>query len=146
MSYICNIMKKLKYTKEFKEFEKDLNEAEFLFEMANYYEDVTGLPMVIWVGSKSKAKHGPRIKVQRNYIQRMDSSDLFTVSISDDPQIVAGNKGSITTDDLGKVFKWVIVNKDILLQLWRMEFRDFHQFEKLIKKWDYKKPDPNVNE
>lgn len=126
--------KKTEHIKEFKDFKKE-ELSDGLFEMANYYEEITGLPMVIWAGSRSNAQHGPRVKVQRTYVQKMDSRDLFSVSVSDSPKIVAGDKGDITNADIEKVYAWIKLNKEALLKLWNMEFRDFDDFKKLIVKY-----------
>ena len=112
---------------------QEYDASEGVFELANYDIEFTGLPMVIWIGPKN-AQHGPRIKVQRNYVQRMDPNNLFCVSVTDKPKIVAGNQGEITNIDLQKIFKWIILNKIVLLKVWNMEYKTFVGLEKdLIK-------------
>ena len=112
------------------EVRKHINSVnDFLFEMANYGTNVTGLPMMIWVGPKGKASHAPRIKVQRNHKQTMDSGNLFSVSISDKPRVGAGTQGDISNDELIRLFNWIRINREVLLRLWNNGYRDFDELK-----------------
>lgn len=100
-------------------FVKILNTpSEELFEFSNLVQVDTGLPMVIWVSVKNHSS-GCRIKVQNNTSSKIDLSDSYCISVTDDPQIVSGTckqKKYLTT-----VKQWVIVNKEVLLRYWDME-------------------------
>lgn len=100
----------------------------------NYYQENTGLPMAIWVGPKGQAQHGPRIKMQRDYIQKMNAANLCSITVSDNPKIIAGDQGEIINSHLEIVYAWVKLNKQSLLKLWRGEYRSFKDFEKDIIK------------
>ena len=103
--------------KEFNEFDKPIKlTQDELFEMANLRSTSTGLPMTIYVSEK-QASHGARIKVSQNY-NKMNTSDLFSVSILPTPSIVAGDKGSISNSDLSKVYKWIKINQITLMDYW----------------------------
>ena len=104
--------KKLKRSNEF------LNQEEDLFELANMGQQDTGLPMIVWISEK-RASHGPRVKVSRTYNHRAIAGDTFSIDVSDEPKIVAGDRGDITTEDLQKAFDWVVLNKNLLLQYWK---------------------------
>lgn len=107
--------KKLKHIKEYVNPEAETSDT--LYEMANFGTKTTGLPMIVWVSEK-KASHAARIKVARNYNHRVLVGDTFSVSISDAPEIVAGDKGKITMTDLNKVFNWVVLNQEPLMKYW----------------------------
>ncbi len=90
---------------------------DMLSEMANLRQKATGLPVNIWISSKEPS-HGPRIKVQNNYLLNLQASNFFSVSISDEPKVVAGDIGNLSSKDLQSVYKWVILYKDDLLDVW----------------------------
>lgn len=91
-----------------------------LNEMANFYKGDFGQPMNIWIdGDLRSRRHGPRIKVQANYSRRLQfskKSDYFSVSISDNPEIKAGSTGRVKNSDIKLIFKFVKLNKDVLLE------------------------------
>ena len=43
------------------------------------------------------------------------------ISISDKPEIIAGDIGSIKQKDIKKVIQWIIINKETLLKFWLQE-------------------------
>ena len=103
-------------------FKQDIKSTDdIMFEMSNYRTRTTGLPMIIWVSSKGNAKHGPRIKVQSNYSQKVMPDELFVVTVAHSPILIEGKQGDITNDDVNQVYKWVIKNYNILWKLWKYE-------------------------
>lgn len=76
--------------------------------VASFGPEDTGLPMKIWVSTKTFS-HGPRIKVHES----------VSVSISDTPSVKAGS--GLSNADLKLVSQYIIKNKDILLQYWNEE-------------------------
>lgn len=92
-------------------------EEDLLFEMVNVLQSYTGLPMVIFISPKGNAKHGPRIKVQVNYSQKANMKDAWTVTISDDPEVIDSKK-QMPAKDLKLVKEFIIKNKEILLKHW----------------------------
>ncbi len=113
----------MKHLKEFKNFDiKDTDASDnSLYEMSNYSSKKTGLPMIIWVSNKGKAKHGPRIKVQRDYNTKTNPDNMFTISVSDDPEIKAGTQGEISNKDLELIYNWIKKNKNSLIKYWKYE-------------------------
>ena len=91
-----------------------------LEEMSNIRPDKTGLKMVIWVFPYTgKEGHWARIKVSKHYGNKV-SSDLFSVTIDDNPTI-KGNTGDIELKDLNKVISFIKKNKKTLLKVWNDE-------------------------
>ena len=89
-----------------------------LFEMANITQDDTGLPVVVYISPKN-ANHGPRIKVQKDYSTNI-STDFFAISIEDKPKVI-GNIGKIQATDIELVIKWILLNKELLLDYWNQK-------------------------
>jgi hypothetical protein len=108
-----------------KQFKEDIQvceeQMEELTEMANLRPAFTGFKYYIWVGP-NPASHGPRIKVV-NEPGRLDPKNCFSVSISDDPAVVAGTS-KIPEKQLKEIFAWVKTHKDALLAHARLEIDD----------------------
>lgn len=100
-------------------YEKHNNEFKDLSEMANYRKNKTGLPVIIYISDKQnvKGKHGPRIKVSKTYGENMSTKGLFTVTISDNPEVI-GNTGDIKKKDIKKIKTFILLNKKVLLEYW----------------------------
>lgn len=96
-----------KIVKEFKEFRDDM------YEIANIIQDDSGLPTIIYISPKN-ANHGPRIKVQKNYSDNIQNN-FFSVTISDNPSVIGKDTGDIKDKDIQLIKKWIIKNKQILL-------------------------------
>lgn len=109
----------------------DEGEEESLFEVANLRQNSTGLPMVIWVSEKGHAKHGPRIKVSKTHSHKASSLDSVSVSITDTPEIVAGE--GLSNKDFELVAKYIKLNKDVLLDYWYGEIDTAELINKLKK-------------
>lgn len=93
---------------------EEIDPLDELFEMANVPPEITGLKHFIWVGIKN-TKHADRIKVTNNP-KRMDWEDAFVVTIEDKPRLVAGIC-SLGAKDLNKIFEFIKLNKETLLDL-----------------------------
>jgi hypothetical protein len=52
-----------------------------LFEMANLSPALTGLPMVVWVSERRRARHDVRIKVHMAHGRQMSVSNTATVAV-----------------------------------------------------------------
>lgn len=109
---------------------------ENIFGMANLYPKRTGLPMVFWVdnvGSDRTTKHNlPRIKVQ-NILGDKRTDDVFSLSISKEPEILAG-ECKLSSSDLKIIMQYVIDNYDILMQHWNGEIDEDELKEILYNK------------
>jgi len=104
-------------------YEDDTDGEDFLFEMANLFQDDTGLDMIIWVDVNRRGKHNsPRLKVSTTHSHSVHDGELVPVLLSEHPRILPRNKqGSIPVDDLREVGKFVSLNKDILMKYWNGE-------------------------
>jgi hypothetical protein len=89
-----------------------------LFEMANLRPASTGLPMVIWVSEKGRARHGPRIKVSRKHGDRMDIRNTVSVTIDGPPRVIGEG---LAAGDLDLVSDYISRNRDALLAYWHGE-------------------------
>jgi len=98
-------------------------------EMANLRKDETNLPVNVWLDESGKdrpVKHNsPRIKVQINKRSSTNVRMMYPVSICDEPDFLISPKGDkdfdLTTKDLQKIARWIILNKDLLLRHWNKE-------------------------
>lgn len=104
----------------YEEYFENLNnlDEDIFFEMANAVKEDTGLPYNIWldsVGKNRKNKHSePRIKVEVD-------NDFIPVIICDNPYIPIEGK---TFKKFSIIKKFIIDNKDILLQHWNKQLTD----------------------
>lgn len=106
---------------------RDLKEDKILTEMANYYQDETSLPVIVWIddiGVERRNRHNhPRIKIQNNYSTKVQQGETISILIDDkQPKILAG-KAKIKQQDLNEVFEWVKKNYNVLIKYWRHEIR-----------------------
>jgi len=94
-------------------------------EMANLGPKLTGgLPKVIHIwheGEDAKGPHGARVKASF-YSDRFDKKKNVSISVSDDPQVVAP-KGfkfgpQLTKKDFAAIRAWILKRKDKLLRYW----------------------------
>jgi hypothetical protein len=82
-----------------------------LYEMANLYPKHTGLPMVIWVSERGRARHDVLIKVSRRHGDRMNIHQTAVVGVRP-PSVLAG---VLATSDQQAVFRWVTLNEAALI-------------------------------
>jgi hypothetical protein len=102
--------------------------TEDLFEFSNLIQADTGLPMVVWVSVKLHSA-GARVKVQKDDSTKINPNNTFSVSISDEPRIVAGEYND--NKNLEQLYGWIILNKDVLLQYWNFEISTKEMLEKI---------------
>ena len=88
----------------------------------------SGLKYVIWASSNN-ASHGPRIKV---YEGAAGKGKNFSVSISDNPRIVAG-KSFASDKELKQIFEFIIENLDNLLGYWNSELTSTEFAQNILK-------------
>ena len=87
-----------------------------MFEMSNLGSKDTNLSRVIWVSSKGKTRHAPRIKIQNIEGDKSKPETLdISITIEDNPKLV---KGNLLNKELEKYIKWIKLNKDVLLDYW----------------------------
>jgi hypothetical protein len=95
---------------------EDYNKHVF-YEMSNFRNKYTGLPMVIWIQPKTgKEQHYARIKVAKIYGDKI-SDNLFVITIEDNPKVI-GDAGEIKQKDIKKAIEFIKLNKELLLDIW----------------------------
>ncbi|MBI4084102.1 MAG: hypothetical protein HY423_15975 [Candidatus Lambdaproteobacteria bacterium] len=95
-----------------------LEQSDDLYEMANIRPKNSGLPMTIWVSERGRARHAPRIKVSLRHGSKMDIGNTVPVTIEDDPKVIGGR---LTREDLDAVQRYILLNRDTLLDYWNGE-------------------------
>ena len=88
----------------------------------------SSLKYVIWASSDN-ASHGPRIKVYETAAGRGRN---FSVSISNNPKIVAG-KSFASDKELRQIFDFIIENLDNLIGYWNSELSSTEFAENILK-------------
>ncbi len=88
----------------------------------------SGLKYVIWASSDN-ASQGPRIKV---YETEAGRGRNFSVSISNNPKIVAG-KSFASDKELRQIFDFIIENLDNLIGYWNSELSSTEFAENILK-------------
>ncbi len=93
-----------------KKLKRYIRMDEHLYEMANLTKEDTGLNYIVWISPRTgKEKHCARIKVQLNM-------EFIPVTIEDVPRIAV--KKNVEIPNFKKLQKWIVLNKDLLLQYW----------------------------
>lgn len=105
-------MQQSKNTEENSQFLGD----ERFFEMTCVIPKHTGLPCIIWISTKMGNQEA-HIKVQGDYSTKMNSNQLFRVTIANRPQVI-GETRELSDSDIEYVKEFVKLNKRILLDFW----------------------------
>jgi len=116
-------------------FDNDDQLESFLMEMASFRPDKTGIErVVIWMGPKQDgaAKHGPRVKVSAHYTNNIQPDDLFVMTVSHEPVIVAG-KSYLDSNTIESIMDWIKINHDALVAFWNYKVDD-DQVKKMVSK------------
>ena len=92
-----------------------LTDTDDLYLMANLPPRLTGLPMVIWLSERGRARHDARIKVSRTHGIRIDPAKTATVAVRPALRSVAGD---LPTVDLLQVEQWIELNREVILDYW----------------------------
>lgn len=115
-------------------YNHEMTEQELL-EMSNYKGEYFGIEgnVVLWIGSvlSKQHSHGNRIKVSN--IPGKGTKDLFTITIPKLEIIGTVNKKHITTKKLNKIFDFIKLNMELIIQFCQEEI-DGVEFVQRIKK------------
>ena len=95
-------------------------DADDLYLMANLPPRLTGLPMVVWLLERGRARHDARIKVSRTHGIRIDPTNTVSVAVRPAPRLPAPRlaTGDLSRADLRVVAEWVELNRDVILDYW----------------------------
>jgi hypothetical protein len=88
---------------------------EDLFEMANLSPALTGLPMVVWVSERGRARHDVRVKVHQAHGRQISIGNTATVAVRPAPRLVAGR---LSPADMQAVSEWIRLNEAALVDYW----------------------------
>jgi hypothetical protein len=120
---------------------KIIKEIYFMFdcyinEMANnLFPKNTGLPMNIWISTKDRTKHGPRIKVQNNHSTNIQSNEFITITLEEKPRIIKKIwQKNISNDDYKLVVNFINKNRLLILDYWENKINDNNVLISRIKK------------
>ena len=101
---------------------KLIERLEPLWEMADLDSRDTGIQGIVIYVSPAQHSSGPRIKVGKNSGAMRSHRNSFSMTISDNPKIIAGSPDGITNSKNIELIKiWIKKNKDILLKYWKKE-------------------------
>ena len=86
-----------------------------LFEMANLSPALTGLPMVVWVSERGRARHDFRIKVHMAHGRQMSISNTATVAVGPTPRLITSQLSAV---NMQAVSEWIRLNEAALVDYW----------------------------
>jgi hypothetical protein len=91
-------------------------EPDDLFEMANLSPALTGLPMIVWISERGRARHDVRVKVSLVHGRRARPDRTASVSVRPNVRIVAGPE--LDPRDLALVRQWIELNREAIIAYW----------------------------
>jgi hypothetical protein len=94
----------------------DAEDEEDFFDVANLSPTLTGLPMVVWISERSRARHDARVKVSLVHGRRAHPDQTASVSVRPAVDVVAGP--ALDPRDLVLVRRWIELNRDAILAYW----------------------------
>jgi hypothetical protein len=90
----------------------ELAAGEELFEMANVRPELSGLPFIVWISEKGRARHDVRVKVAPGPRVR---EFVASVSVRPEVEVVAG---ALPDADLALLREWIDLNRDVIVRYW----------------------------
>jgi hypothetical protein len=104
--------------------------AEEQYEMTNLSPRMTGLPMVVWVSPRGRARHDVRIKVSAVHGSRLVLDDMAVVALRPEPALIAGR---LDGSDLTLVREWSRRNEAVLVDYWEGSIDTGELLERLCR-------------
>jgi hypothetical protein len=92
------------------------DETDDLFEMANLSPMLTGLPMVVWISERGRARHDARVKVSLVHGRRTRPDRTASVSVRPTVEVVAGRE--LEARDMDLVRQWIELNREAIIAYW----------------------------
>jgi Domain of unknown function (DUF4160) len=93
--------------------DRDRDDPDEFFDMANLFPKHTGLPFVVWISYRGAARHDIRVKVSPG--PKALPLEMASIAIRPDIRVV---EGSLSGGDLALLSKWIEMNRDVLLRYW----------------------------
>ena len=92
-----------------------------MFRIVSVFPQNSNLPAKVYIRVQSRNSKRPAMLSVSNVSNNAQPfSDKFSLSISDNPEIIIG-KCKLKPDDLEIVKNWIILNKDLLIDYWNEE-------------------------
>ena len=88
------------------------DEADDLFDMANLSPTLTGLPMIVWISERGRARHDARVKVSLVHERRAHPDRTASVSVRPTVEVMAGPE--LDRRDVELVRQWIEINRDAI--------------------------------
>src|SRR5580693_2665266 len=104
------------------EFLDKLLGREEIIEMVNLRPRFTGLTKLLYI-SQEKASHGPRVKLSP-LADKFVKGQSVSISIAAQPQVLTKIPKGISSSDIELAKRWIILNREALLQIWNWEIVD----------------------
>jgi hypothetical protein len=92
------------------------DEADDLFEVANLSPTLTGLPMIIWISERGRARHDARVNVSLVDGRPAHPNRTASVSVRPTVEIVAGPE--LDRRDMELVRQWIELNREAIIAYW----------------------------
>lgn len=92
-----------------------MTEADELYLMANLTPRMTGLPMVVWVSERGRARHDVRVKVALSHGHRASPYNTASMAVRPTPRLAAGQ---LSAADLRAVSEWIRRNEPVIVGYW----------------------------
>ena len=92
------------------------DEPDDLFDLANLSPTGTGLPMVVWISERGRARHDARVKVSLVHGRPVRPYRTTSVSVRPTVEIVAGPE--LDRRDMELVRQWIELNRDASIAYW----------------------------
>jgi hypothetical protein len=89
------------------------DEPDDLFEMANLSPTLTGLPMVVWISERGRARHDARVKVSLVHGRRARPDRTASVSVRPTVEVVAGRE--LGPRDMDLMRQWIQLNREAII-------------------------------
>ena len=110
----------MKFLKEYIDIINE-NHSDVISENANITKlSFKNVPVNMWISAETKAKKIPRIKVQQDTQNKINPNNFCSITISDDPYVIAGN-WKLDKKIQKEVFELIVKCKDVLLTIWQNE-------------------------
>ena len=92
------------------------DEANDLFEMANLSATLTGLPMIVWISERGRARHDVRVNASLAHGRRAHPDRTASVSVRPTVEIVPGPE--LDGRDMELVRRWIEMNREAIMAYW----------------------------
>ena len=96
---------------------EDASDEEMACEFANIPKRrIKGMPANITIKAKDYEKCGPRIKIQNNHNDKMESASMFEMTVPDGE--INGASAGLTSEDIEFFRSFVRKNEQVLTEYW----------------------------